>query len=186
MSEQQAKPIETVRALQGWETYWALGPSRTLSETARRLGTSGSVIRRWALAFDWDERTRKRIAKEAQEREATKKDALDAFETHLLETGTALYDDALALVKRQIASGRVSASSVLALQEARAITLRGLRQPESIARTEQTGANGGPVQQEVVSREYVGIDIAVATGERSAAKDADTLLPAGSGQSALP
>lgn len=175
---------ESSRALAAFEAYWGLGDRRTYIGVARALGSTRKCIERYAHDHDWEERVKQRILADAAAQEAVKRDTLDAFEAHMLASGKALYDDALSLVQRQIKRGRVSAASVMALQEARAIALRGLRQPASITRTEQTGVGGGPVEQEVVIRQYVGIDIAIASGTRATADD-PSLPSLGSGSGTL-
>lgn len=184
-------PRESVRALAAFEAYWALGDARTVTDAARSSGLAHSVVRRYAVKFDWDTRVRARIAEQSAAERAShaaadqqREQALVAYERHLLTEGRQLFDEAIRLVRKQIKTGKVTTPALLALQEARAITLRGLRQAATITRTEQTGVGGGPLQQqqEVLIRQYVGVDIAVATGETSAA----SVPTVGGSQDALP
>ena len=182
---------ETQKALAAFEAYWALGYKRSAPLLGVQLGISARRVRQWAHAYDWDTRIRQRILEtaaleraEQAERERARAEALAQYEHHLLEEGTKLFDDAVALVRRQIKANKVTGPAVMALDQARTITLRGLREPATITRTEQTGAGGGPVEQEVLIRQYVGIDIALASGER-AAGDGSPLPPVGGSQDAL-
>lgn len=137
---------ETAKALQAFEDYWALGEQRTHERVARDSGKSVSLINRWSSLHGWQDRIKARIAEQAAAVEAEKVRQLAEVEALLLHDGIEAQRIAMRALKQLAGEDKIPARDAAALlAQARTSMLRGLRQPDSIARQEQTGTNGGPV-----------------------------------------
>ena len=66
MSKKPPIKHETPRHLEAFELYVAQGGRRNLPQVARALGVSAKAVRRWAGAFGWPARARRRDAANAR------------------------------------------------------------------------------------------------------------------------
>jgi hypothetical protein len=71
---------------------------------------------------------------------------VSGVEQQLLTDGIELQALAMDLARAQAPKGRLSPALAPLLAQARGMAMRGLRLPESITRTETTGANGAPMK----------------------------------------
>src|ERR1044072_2536681 len=72
-------PFESARAFAAFRTYATMGPQRSLSKVAKRLGKSSQLLSRWSAKWRWRERvTLYEGEQEEVERQAVKMAALEA------------------------------------------------------------------------------------------------------------
>ncbi|HEX9369970.1 MAG TPA: hypothetical protein VF897_03160 [Roseiflexaceae bacterium] len=70
------RPVETAKALDAFEQYWALGPARSLRTLAEQTGIALSQLGAWSSTFDWRYRVLQRQREEiAASRAAAKKES---------------------------------------------------------------------------------------------------------------
>jgi hypothetical protein len=89
--------------LKAFETYFEMGPTRSLSKLSDRLGISRSALRDWSMAFRWQERIDERgrdVAKVMASRSIRTEAEDRSKQRQLVQL-------ALVTVARQIAEGRV-------------------------------------------------------------------------------
>ena len=105
MFEQQER--ESNKAFAAFKIYLELGPERSLSAVAEKLGKSKTLIERWSGKFDWPARVQAYAAhlalveREAVEAAARGKAAVwEKREQELRETEWAMHERAIAAAKR--------------------------------------------------------------------------------------
>jgi hypothetical protein len=105
MFEQQER--ESNKAFAAFKIYLELGPERSLSAVAEKLGKSKTLIERWSGKYDWPARVQAYAAhlalveREAIETAARSKAAVwEKREQELRETEWAMHERAIAAAKR--------------------------------------------------------------------------------------
>lgn len=145
---------ETPQAAKAYDDYWAMGDGRSLSKLAERYrnATEGvpthqeSRLHIWSQQHGWQARVRAKQDEQAAAADERRQQLIAGVEQQLLNDGIELQALIMGLTRNQAGVGRLSQALAPLLAQARGMAMRGLRQPETINRTEQTGADGGAMK----------------------------------------
>jgi len=137
---------ETIKAAHAFDVYWQMGDQRSLDRVAQELHKSVTLLGRWSREHGWQERIKQKQAAQAADEDARHQQLVSGVEQQLLTDGIELQSLAMGLARTQAPKGRLSPALAPLLAQARGMAMRGLRLPETITRTETTGANGAPMK----------------------------------------
>lgn len=137
-------PLESAEAMQVFEYYWALGASRSLAKLADFLRTKSlarhtsiGTLQNWRARYHWEERIAQRQAVAALEIERLRRQAVADLESDLHKKGIAGLQLAWDRLFYLAEEGRMGATAAVEFARLSAqLSLRGLRQPDSISREE--------------------------------------------------
>jgi len=151
---------ETPNALQAFEDYWAMGDGRSLPKLALlysdRMATGEAVpttreatLKRWSTEQGWQARVAQRITEEAERVREEERKRNKAFRDRV-RTGIE-YDVRTYLQSLESANGPVLAEDAASLERMTKLFLALGGDPVADKTVqEHTGANGGPVQFQIV------------------------------------
>lgn len=97
---------ETARHQKAFETYFALGPDRSLHELASKVGVSVAAAKKWSVAFSW----KARVADRDQAVGGLVRERATKAEVDRRSQNRRIIEAGIISVARAIADGRVSPS----------------------------------------------------------------------------
>lgn len=144
---------ETAKALDAFERYWAMGPTRSLRKLAEHDVQQGyyegktdscfQLLAEWSSKYDWQDRIRQRVIEEADLAREQYRERADKHRQRLLaaiETDSARYVERL---KQN--DGELMADDAFKLEKLTKLYYQLAEQPLA-DRHEVTGKDGGPVE----------------------------------------
>jgi len=146
---------ETPKALEAFERYWAMGPTRSLEKLAENdiaqnltessPGSQLRVLKDWSAGHAWQDRLKERVSEDAEINREHNRERADKHGQRLL---TAIEVDCTRLLKRlQESPGELLADDASALERLTKLYYQLAGQPLA-DRHELTGKGGGPVEHE--------------------------------------
>ena len=146
---------ETPKALEAFERYWAMGPTRSLRQLAEndlaagftesKLNTYHQQLKDWSTEHAWQDRLKERVSEDAEINREQNRERADKHRQRLL---TAIEVDCTRLLKRlQESPGELLADDASALERLTKLYYQLAEQPLA-DRHELTGKGGGPIEHE--------------------------------------
>lgn len=83
-ASQAALILDTARAMETFEVYYALGPERTLLTLEKHMGIPFDVLKQWAAVHAWEEKIRERTKELDRAYEAYYKDKTRDIRNNLI------------------------------------------------------------------------------------------------------
>jgi len=144
---------ETPKALEAFERYWAMGPTRSLlklaendveqKHTESKVKTHLGQLSKWSTECSWQDRLKERVSEEAELSREQNRERADKHRQRLL---TAIEVDCARLLKRlQETPGELLADDAAALERLTKLYYQLAEQPLA-DRHELTGKDGGPIE----------------------------------------